>query len=106
MTVNMLIQIDKLVQLLESPVFTCKVLKSKNIFRSLTCKRFATSASRTGKVSTFVQVSLWAFDVASSIIRFRRIEESTEQRQRNWLSTHRPTNVRYKSLMLISVEEC
>lgn len=26
MTVNMLIQIDKLVQLLESPVFTCTVL--------------------------------------------------------------------------------
>lgn len=26
MTVNMLIQIDKLVQLLESPVFTCKLL--------------------------------------------------------------------------------
>ncbi len=25
MTVNMLIQIDKLVQLLESPVFTCKL---------------------------------------------------------------------------------
>lgn len=25
MTVNMLIQIDKLVQLLESPVFTCRV---------------------------------------------------------------------------------
>ena len=28
MTVNMLIQIDKLVQLLESPVFTCKPLCS------------------------------------------------------------------------------
>lgn len=27
MTVNMLIQIDKLVQLLESPVFTCKSLR-------------------------------------------------------------------------------
>lgn len=26
MTVNMLIQIDKLVQLLESPVFTCRLL--------------------------------------------------------------------------------
>lgn len=26
MTVNMLIQIDKLVQLLESPVFTCNVI--------------------------------------------------------------------------------
>lgn len=29
MTVNMLIQIDKLVQLLESPVFTCKVLNER-----------------------------------------------------------------------------
>jgi hypothetical protein len=28
MTVNMLIQIDKLVQLLESPVFTCRLLPS------------------------------------------------------------------------------
>ena len=28
MTVNMLIQIDKLVQLLESPVFTCKTTSS------------------------------------------------------------------------------
>ena len=27
MTVNMLIQIDKLVQLLESPVFTCKIFE-------------------------------------------------------------------------------
>jgi len=26
MTVNMLIQVDKLVQLIESPVFTCKLL--------------------------------------------------------------------------------
>lgn len=26
MTVNMLIQVDKLVQLIESPVFTCKSL--------------------------------------------------------------------------------
>lgn len=30
MTVNMLIQIDKLVQLLESPVFTCMSLLSSN----------------------------------------------------------------------------
>lgn len=33
MTVNMLIQIDKLVQLLESPVFTCRI--SKYIIRAL-----------------------------------------------------------------------
>lgn len=31
MTVNMLIQVDKLVQLIESPVFTCEIL---------TCPRF------------------------------------------------------------------
>lgn len=31
MTVNMLIQIDKLVQLLESPVFTCPFLSTKTI---------------------------------------------------------------------------
>ena len=29
MTVNMLIQIDKLVQLLESPVFTCMIIKGE-----------------------------------------------------------------------------
>lgn len=29
MTVNMLIQIDKLVQLLESPVFTCKAVAQR-----------------------------------------------------------------------------
>jgi len=33
MTVNMLIQIDKLVQLLESPVFTCKCY-GRNIDRN------------------------------------------------------------------------
>lgn len=70
------------------------------------CERFTTSASGTGKVSTFIQVSLWAFDVASSIIRFRRIEKSAEQRQRNWLPTHRPTNVRYKPLSSIAIEGC
>ena len=33
MTVNILIQIDKLVQLLESPVFTCM-----HLYRSLSCR--------------------------------------------------------------------
>jgi hypothetical protein len=35
MTVNMLIQIDKLVQLLESPVFTCKSLLLKFVGSSI-----------------------------------------------------------------------
>lgn len=69
-------------------------------------QRFTTSTSRTGKVSTFVQVSLWAFDVASSIIRFRRIEKSAEQRQRNRLPTHRSTIVRCKPPILIEIVEC
>ena len=44
MTVNMLIQIDKLVQLLESPVFTCRSsLRLERRF--LTAPRFATTAS-------------------------------------------------------------
>ena len=34
MTVNMLIQIDKLVQLLESPVFTCSYLAIKSLLSS------------------------------------------------------------------------
>jgi vacuole morphology and inheritance protein 14 len=34
MTVNMLIQIDKLVQLLESPVFTCMLLCRNLTFKS------------------------------------------------------------------------
>ena len=32
MTVNMLIQIDKLVQLLESPVFTCTLFLAQNSY--------------------------------------------------------------------------
>ncbi len=36
MTVNMLIQIDKLVQLLESPVFTCRFTIWKTGWTSLT----------------------------------------------------------------------
>jgi hypothetical protein len=36
MTVNILIQIDKLVQLLESPVFTCMVVRRPNFGKPLT----------------------------------------------------------------------
>jgi len=48
MTVNMLIQIDKLVQLLESPVFTCRLLPSASR-PLLTSSRSPTPASRTRK---------------------------------------------------------
>ena len=44
MTVNMLIQIDKLVQLLESPVFTCKFAFSANLWIFLTVFRPASPA--------------------------------------------------------------
>ena len=38
MTVNMLIQIDKLVQLLESPVFTCKCISCRRSTSMLICR--------------------------------------------------------------------
>jgi hypothetical protein len=52
MTVNMLIQIDKLVQLLESPVFTCKrFLVYRNVANLL---RFENAIAGTGKIPTLV----------------------------------------------------
>jgi len=44
MTINMLIQIDKLVQLLESPVFTCKQILLKIILTYQTDGLLQTSA--------------------------------------------------------------
>lgn len=51
MTVNMLIQIDKLVQLIESPVFTCKLLDSNSeLTKGLINDRSAHATARTGEI--------------------------------------------------------
>ena len=78
MTVNMLIQIDKLVQLLESPVFTCTFLIGRLVWTSLIWDRPSPAAPRARKVPTFVQVSLRATYATPSILCIRSAEESPE----------------------------
>ena len=78
MTVNMLIQIDKLVQLLESPVFTCKY-RPASYNRLLTLFRPSASTSRARKISSFVQVPVRSLDAIASVICLCSIEESFEQ---------------------------
>ena len=78
MTVNMLIQIDKLVQLLESPVFTCMSIIWRFVWTSLTWDRPPSAAPRARKVPTFVQMSLWATYATPSILCIRSAEESLE----------------------------
>jgi len=77
MTVNMLIQIDKLVQLLESPVFTCKYL---TVAPDLANKNgsLTDSTPRTGKISLPLQVPLRPIDVVTTIISIRRSEEQAQ----------------------------
>jgi Vacuolar protein 14 C-terminal Fig4p binding len=77
MTVNMLIQIDKLVQLLESPVFTCRLVPiSPPSFPNFS--RPPTPASRARKVSSPIQMPLWPSHAASPIIRVCSIKEQIE----------------------------
>lgn len=70
MTVNMLIQIDKLVQLLESPVFTCKLPNPVNYTLYLTDDkiRSQTPTIRTRSFPVSVQMPLW-YPYAPSSIR-------------------------------------
>lgn len=99
MTVNMLIQIDKLVQLLESPVFTCtspshsySFPPSKN--RLIRIGRPPSPTPRAGKVPPSLQMPLRPPDAPPPVLRLRGAEEPSEQRQRHRLSPHRPASVR------------
>lgn len=62
MTVALLVQIDKLVMLIESPVFTCKLdLRVSRRILSDRCAfySFAFAVARTGKIPLLVQVFVW-----------------------------------------------
>lgn len=74
MTVNMLIQIDKLVQLLESPVFTCmkQPYPANNL---LTSHRSPTTASGAGKAPSPLQMPLRFTNAPSSVICIRSTKE-------------------------------
>lgn len=99
MTVNMLIQIDKLVQLLESPVFTCECHCIEYCIIASNFGRSSSSALGAGEVSTSIQVSLRALDALTSICSLRSSQEPPQQRQRNRLSPYCPQNVRFISLI-------
>lgn len=81
MTVNMLIQIDKLVQLLESPVFTCKYLSETSMDILTTPSSSPNSAARTREIPISIQMPLWIAHALASIVRLRSFEEQTEQCQ-------------------------
>lgn len=95
MTVNTLIQIDKLVQLLESPVFTCKLQKA--LHRRASTDQVSRSphpAPGTREISTLVQVSLRSPHASATIISVCSTQEQAEQRVCYWLSAHCSTHVR------------
>lgn len=95
MTVNILIQIDKLVQLLESPVFTCLYphqYRAKTGYSADMC-RPAAATTGTGQIPSSVQMPLWAANAPPTVIRLRRSQEPTEQRQLDRISAHRTKTV-------------
>ena len=93
MTVNMLIQIDKLVQLLESRVFTCECV-ADTLYTRLTRFRSSIATPRTGAISVSLQMSVWSLDASPAIVRLCGAEESSQQRQRHRLSPCALTIVR------------
>ena len=103
MTVNVLIQIDKLVQLLESPVFTCMWLSAfvLRLFMLLfaNCSRSPPAALGTRQASPPLQVPLWVAHVAAPVIRLRRSQKSSEQRQFDWLPSRSSTKTVRSSLI-------
>lgn len=74
----LLVQIDKLVQLIESPVFTCEIphigLRAIRL-TVITMLRSETSAPRAGEISISVQVLIWLVDVVAAKFSIRLSEE-------------------------------
>jgi len=93
MTVNMLIQIDKLVQLIESPVFTCMFLKPSQCSSDV-AHRPANAAPRARKISAPLQVPIRPPDASPTVLCVCCPQESLEQRLRNRIPPHSAPNVR------------
>lgn len=74
----LLVQIDKLVQLIESPVFTCGPLRTglrATGSMLITICRSETPAPRAGEISISVQVFVWFVDVTATKFGVRFFEE-------------------------------
>lgn len=87
MTVNMLIQIDKLVQLLESPVFTCKH-PTRLYYSPLTNGRSTSPAPRTRSLSLPLQVPLRTAHAAPTVVRFCGAQEPPQLGFSNRVAAH------------------
>jgi len=77
-TVALLVQIDKLVQLIESPVFTCESLSAGLCGTRLipiTIRRPETPTPRAGEIPIPIQVFVWFVDVAATKFGIRLSEE-------------------------------
>lgn len=96
MTVNILIQIDKLVQLLESPVFTCSSSHGYHSEGTANASRPPAAIARTGQIPSPVQMPLRAADAPATVIRLRRAQEPTEQRQLDRVLAHRTKTVCFR----------
>lgn len=74
----LLVQIDKLVQLIESPVFTCEIphidLRVARLM-AITMLRSEAPASRAREISVSVQVLIWPVDVVAPKFSIRLSEE-------------------------------
>lgn len=79
----MLVQIDKLVQLIESPVFTCEFLEPRTPDKDFLTSpiRPPPSAIGTGEASVSVQMSVWPVDAPPSKQRLCCPSQSPERRQ-------------------------
>lgn len=91
MTINMLIQIDKLVQLLESPVFTCMsppLLPVLVVYELMSIYRPPPATSGTRSLPISLQMSLWPVDASSPVFRLRSTQESTQLRLRYWAAPY------------------
>ena len=94
MTVNILIQVDKLVQLIESPVFTCMLLGFSAVYQATNLSpRSSAPTLGTGKVPILIQVYVRNFNVTTAVICLRCFEESTQQREFDRISTCGSTQV-------------
>ncbi len=93
MTVNILIQIDKLVQLLESPVFTCMSASLSRFTSADNLNRLETPTSRARTIPTSIQVPLRPSDAPPAVLGLCRPQEPPKQCQLDWLPAHCPKAV-------------
>lgn len=101
MTVNILIQIDKLVQLLESPVFTCTLYQPPiSALTNKTHARPPAPTPRTREIPAPLQMPLRAAHAPPAILGLCRAEEPPQQRQLDRIPPHRAKTVCCPALML------